>query len=118
MAGIIPLEPRFSPSDLGLLCARGLIRSGNELKGMVFVGGIAPEFWPPDEQGISDIAGHFGLEPAEVAANIESVHRLDKAGRDRAILFVQRIADIVAHILLDRNALYGRLQTIASLTSL
>jgi excisionase family DNA binding protein len=117
MAGIVPLEPKFSPSDFGLLCARGLIRSGNQLKGMVFFGGIAPEVWPPDEQGVLVIAEHFGLARGCVAANIEGVYRLDRAARERALQFVQRIADIFAHILEDRNMLYGRLQAIASLTA-
>lgn len=118
MAGELTLEPRFVPSDLGLLCARGLIRSGNELKGMVLLGGIAPEAWPPNAEEIAAIAEHFGVEPACVAASIEAVHRLDKAGRERALSLVQRIADIFAHILEDRNTLTGRLQAIASLTSL
>ncbi len=43
MAGAVALEPRFVPSELGLLCARGLIRVGNELKGMVFFGGSRPK---------------------------------------------------------------------------
>jgi len=118
LAGAAMLEPRFAPSDLELLCARGLIRGGNELKGMVFVGGIAPDAWPPTAAQIAAIAEHFGLEPDYIAANIEAVHRLDKAGRDKVLQFVQRIADIFAHILEDRNALYSRLQAIASLTAL
>lgn len=118
LAGAVPLEPRFVPSDLGLLCARGLIRVGNELKGMVFVGGVAPETWPPAPEEIRAIADHFGLEAASVEAHINEVHRLDRPARDRALGFVQRIADVVSHIVEDRNALYGRLQAIASLTSL
>ncbi len=43
-------------SEMGLLCARGLIRAGAELKGMVVVGGIAPDNWPPDPEQIADLA--------------------------------------------------------------
>jgi excisionase family DNA binding protein len=118
MAGAVTLEPRFMPSDMGLLCARGLIRMGNELKGMVFFGGIAPDDWPPTEAQAAAIAGHFGLMTEVVNANIEAVYRLDRAGRDRVLNFVQRIADIFSHVLEDRKALYGRLRAIASLTSL
>jgi hypothetical protein len=118
MAGAVPLEPRFAPSDLGLLCARGLIRVGNELKGMVFMGGIAPATWPPTPEELRAIADHFGLEPGYVEAHVNEVHRLDKPALDRALGFVQRIADVVSHIVEDRNALYSRLQAIASLTSL
>jgi excisionase family DNA binding protein len=118
MAETLTLEPKFAPSDLGLLCARGLIRMGNELKGMVLLGGIAPEHWPPEDGEIASIAAHFGLEPAEIRASITAVHRLDSPARERALGFVQRIADIFSHVLEDRSMLYGRLQAIATLTSL
>jgi hypothetical protein len=38
--------------------------------------------------------------------------------QEKALRSVQRIADIFSHIAEDRNALSGRLQTIASLTTL
>ena len=118
LAGAAMLEPKFAPSDLGLLCARGLIRGGNELKGMVFVGGIAPDAWPPSPEQMAAIADHFAVDRASVEANINAVHRMDGAERERVLHFVQRIADIFSHILEDRNVLYGRLQAIASLTTL
>jgi hypothetical protein len=118
MAGGLTLEPKFAPSELGLLCARGLIRSGNELKGMVFLGGIAPEEWPPSPDGIDEIATHYGLDTECVQTSIQAVHRLDKPGRDRALGFVQRMADICSHMLEDWSGLHRRLQAIASLTAL
>jgi excisionase family DNA binding protein len=112
------IEPRFSPSEMGLLCARGLIRVGAELKGMLVIGGIAPEVWPPPAEQLECLAGQFGMHVSEVAAHVEAVYRLDKAAQERALRFVQRIADIFSHIANDRNALCGRLQAIASLTAL
>ncbi len=118
MAGALSFEPKFSPSDLGLLCARGLIRLGNELTGMVFLGGIAPENWPPDPAEVPALAAHFGVAPECIQANLEAVYRLDRPARDRALGFVQRFADSVSYLLEDRNALVTRLQAIATLTSL
>jgi excisionase family DNA binding protein len=118
LAAIPSMEPRFHPSEMGLLCARGLIRVGRELKGMVVIGGIAPEVWPTDLEQLACLAETFGLSPAYVAANADAVYRLDKAAQEKALRSVQRIADIFSHIAEDRNALCGRLQTIASLTSL
>lgn len=118
LAGGPALEPKFTASDLGLLCARGLIRSGNELKGMVFLGGIAPEEWPPNHEQIEAIAAHFGLEAERVRTSIQEVHQLDKPARERALGFVQRIADIYSHMLEDWSDLHRRLQTIASLSVL
>ena len=118
MAGGLTLEPKFAPSDLGLLCARGLIRSGNELMGMVFLGGIAPEEWPPSPEQIDAIAAHYGLDPECVRTSIQAVHRLDRPGRERALGFVQRMADICSYMLEDWSGLHRRLQAIASLTAL
>lgn len=118
MAGGLTMEPKFAPSDLGLLCARGLIRSGNELKGMVFLGGIAPDEWPPSPDRIDGIADHYGLDPECIRNSIESVHRLDRPDRERALAFVQRMADICSHLLEDWSSLHRRLQAIASLTAL
>lgn len=118
LAGAVPLEPRFMPSELGLLCARGFIRLGAELKGMVFVGGIAPDIWPPVPAEIAAIATRFGLDPQVVQAQIEAVHHLDKAGQARVLRFVQRIADVFSHMIEDRHVVHSRLQAIASLTAL
>jgi excisionase family DNA binding protein len=118
LAGGLTMEPRFAPSDLGLLCTRGLIRSANELKGMVFLGGIAPEEWPPTPEQIEAIAAHYGLDPECVRNSVMSVHRLDKPDRDRALAFVQRMADICSHMLEEWSSLHRRLQAIASLTAL
>ncbi|MFN8493606.1 MAG: PocR ligand-binding domain-containing protein [Caldilineaceae bacterium] len=110
------LEPRFSQSEMGLLCARGLIRVGSELKGMVVIGGIAPDRWPPEPRLLTGLATTFGLEQAYVEANVNAVYRLDKATQEKVLRSVQRIADIFSHIAEDRNALCGRLQAIAALT--
>ena len=118
MAGGLTLEPKFLPNELGLLCARGLIRSGNELKGMVFLGGIAPDDWPPSPEGIDAIAAHHGLDPECVRNSILAVHRLDRPDRERALGFAQRLADICSHMMEDWSSLYRRLQAIASLTAL
>lgn len=118
LAGSLTLEPRFLPNELGLLCARGLIRSGNELKGMVFLGGIAPDEWPPDPEGIEMIAAHHGLDPECVRNSILAVHRLDRPARERALGYAQRLANICSQMLDEWSGLHRRLQAIASLTAL
>lgn len=118
LAGAPTLQPKFSASELGLLCARGLIRAGNELKGMVFIGGIEPSAWPPTSPEINALAAGLNVEPFAIAAHVNEVYRLDRAGQERALDFVQRIADIFSHIVEDRQALTGRLQAIAGLCAL
>jgi hypothetical protein len=103
---------------MGLLCARALIRLRSELKGMVVMGGIAPETWPPSEGQIAATARELSVEPATLQANLGAVYQMDKAQRDRTLRFTQRIADVFSHIAEDRSLIIGRLQAIALLTSL
>ena len=118
MAASPAMEPKFYTSEMGLLCARGLIRVGSALKGMVVIGGIAPEAWPPPPEQLACLAATFGLSTGDVAANAGAVYRLDRAAQEKALRSAQRIADIFSHIAEDRSLLCGRLQAIASLTTL
>lgn len=118
LAGAPALEPRFSLSEMGLLCARGLIRGGTELKGMVVVGGIAPEGWPPSAEHAAALAHVFQADPAVVAATVGAVYQLDRTAQERALRYVQRIADIFSHILEDRGQMLGRLEAAAALAPL
>lgn len=112
----IDLEPQFTPSHLGLLCARGMVRVGTELKGMVIVGGIAPDQWPPSPDKVQAMATEFGVKPEALASHLTEVFYLDKAGRARVLSFTQRIANIIAHIINERHTFMEKLETIASLT--
>ncbi len=114
---MVSLEPRFMASELGLLCARGLIRLRSELKGIVVAGGIAPDAWPPSAEQIAGLAEALGAEPAYLAANANLVYRLERGQRDKVLRSVQRIADIFSHITEDRSLIYDRLQAIAALTA-
>jgi excisionase family DNA binding protein len=113
MAGAPSLEPRFSVNEMGLLCARALVRKGAELKGSVVIGGIAPENWPPNPGQVDQLAGLFEVSPIEVAQNVEAVYRLDRGAQERALRFVQRIADIFSHMLEDRSQLLSTMQMVS-----
>lgn len=110
------LAPRFQTSHLGLLCARGMIRVGNEIRAMLVVGGIAPDDWPPDETALSRIAADLDLDAELVRRHLDAVHRLSHEEQARALQYVQRIADIFAHIANERNQLVGKLRRIAELS--
>jgi excisionase family DNA binding protein len=112
----LELEPKFTPTHLGLLCARGLIRVGTELKGMVIVGGVAPKNWPPGPDEVRAIAAEFGVKPETLATHLREVFYLDENEQTRILSFMQRIANIVAHIINERHTFMDKLETIASLT--
>ena len=109
LAETIDLEPQFHPSHLGLLGARGLIRVGNELKGMVVVGGIAPEIWPPAHLQIQAMATEFNVKPERISPYLSEVFFLSQTEQTRLLSFTQRIANIVAHIATERQRLKGKL---------
>jgi excisionase family DNA binding protein len=101
LAGNPSLEPRWSLSEMGLLCTRALIRVGHELKGMLVMGGIAPDRWPPTAEQTAALANLFGCQPALIEGSAKAVHRLDRAGQEKALRSVQRIADIFSHMAED-----------------
>ena len=117
LAQTIELEPKFMPSHLGLLCARGMIRVGTELKGMVVVGCIAPDDWPPAEDEIRRMAAEFGISPDIIAPHFEEAFYLSKEEQEHVLATVQRIANIVAHIVSERHILMEKLVSIAKLAS-
>lgn len=116
LATTMELEPKFTPCRLGLLCARGLIRVGPELKGMVVVGGIAPHDWPPAPATVEAMAAELGLPVSVLAEHLNEVFYLEAGEQSRVLSFVQRIANIVAHIANERHSFMGKLEAIAQLT--
>jgi excisionase family DNA binding protein len=118
LATAITLEPQFSRSHLGLLCARGVIKVGNELKGMVVAGCVAPESWPPTSDEIQAMADEFGVSPNLISAHVSDVHYLDETRQARVLTFVQRIANIIAHMVDERKVMRSKLEIISNLAKL
>jgi excisionase family DNA binding protein len=116
LGSTLELEPKLLPSSLGLLCTRGLIRIGTELKGMVVMGGIAPDDWPPPPEEVRAMAAQHGVAPEALVAHLHEVYYLDAAQRTRLLALVQRIANVIAHIANERAVLMHRLAAIAQLT--
>lgn len=112
------MQPRFIESHLGLLCARGFIRVGSELRAMAVVGGVAPTHWPPSEDGIAAIADHLEVDPELIRQHVDEVYVVDTSEQERLLSFVQRIADIVTHIISERNQFYVTLNNIAEMTKI
>lgn len=112
------LAPQFQESHLGLMCARGLIRVGSEIKAMLVMGGIAPQVWPPDDEQLARMSEYLEVDIDLLKAHLNNVHHLSAEQQARVLPFVQRIADILSHIAGERNQLFNRLQRIAEITQL
>jgi hypothetical protein len=108
--------PEFQRGRLGLLHTRGLVRVGSEIKALVVAAGIAPEQWPPEECDVARLAELLDVDESSLRRHLGSVAVLDAAGRQNVQAYVQRVADIIAHIISERNLLFARLQHIADLS--
>ena len=112
------LQPSFSHSYLGLLHTRGLVRVGSELRAMVVVSGMAPAFWPPAETEIARLAEYLDASEVEVRQAMANAFALSDGQKQQVLAYVQRIADIVAHIMNERNILFTKLRNIAELSKI
>lgn len=110
--------PELLHSQCGLLHTRGLVRVGSEIKAQVVAAGIAPEQWPPEPCDLARLAELLDLPEEAVRGEIAHVHRLEAAACAQLLIHVQRIADIIAHIISERNLLFTRLQHIADLSQI
>lgn len=117
LASDIDLEPRFNQSHLGLLCARAMVRVGTELQGMVVAGCVKPDNWPPDDESLADIASEFGMDSKILVSHLDEVFELTPKQRTRALGNLQKIANIVAHVVEERRIFVGRLEAISNLTA-
>jgi excisionase family DNA binding protein len=116
--GQVPaLEPRLMPGFGGLLCARALVRMGNELKAMVIVFGVAPEDWPPAPEVTQQLAQSLNISAGPLQAAFRSVFVLTPDEQRKVLVTIQRIADILAHIGNERLSLLDRLANIARLSA-
>lgn len=107
--------PRFRSTPLGFECARGFIRVGIDLKGMVIMGGVASANWPPPPEEIQHLAEQLEVDTGQLAQHVDEVFYLEP-GRQTSILeFLPRIASLFSTIARERSKLVDRLDTIASL---
>jgi excisionase family DNA binding protein len=115
MAGDPDRLPRFRPTPLGFECARGYIRVGPEVKGLVIMGGVAAAEWPPTADQVRAMAGDLGIAADELADHIDEVFFLDRSHKTWVLDFVPRISSLFSRIARERSRLVERLDTIASL---
>jgi len=107
--------PRFRPTPLGFECARGFIRVGPEVKGMVVMGGIAPAEWPPTADEVRTIAATLGVGADVLADHIDEVFYLDRSHQAWVLDYLPRISSLFSRIARERSRLVDRLDTIATL---
>ena len=107
--------PRFQATPLGFECARGFIRVGTEVKGLVIMGGVAPAEWPPAIEDIGSMAGRLEVPTEELADHIDEVFYLDRSHQSWILEFLPRISSLFSRIARERGLLVERLDEIAAI---
>lgn len=111
----IDLEPHFLPSHLGFLCARSFIRIGPNLTGMVIVGGVAAETWPPSPAEIKAVAAETGTPIEVINDHIKEVYWIDTSHQDWIVRNLSRVSDLISLLADGHGRLVQKLDTIATL---
>lgn len=107
--------PRFRPTPLGFECARGFIRVGPEVTGMVIMGGIAPAEWPPTADEVRAMAGQLNVSADELSDHVDEVFYLDRSHQAWVLEYLSPISSLFSRIARERARLVDRLEIIASL---
>jgi hypothetical protein len=118
LAANLAVMPEISRGPCGLLHTRGLVRVGREIKAQVVAAGIAPDQWPPERHEITRLAERLDVSESTLRGKLPEVHTLDAGARQQLLIYIQRLADIIAHIIGERNLLFARLQHIADLSQI
>lgn len=109
------LESRFKPSHLGFLCTRTFIRVGNELVGMLIVGGITPQEWPPSDEFLAAAAAELEIPVSTLIDHADETYYVDETRQQWMLGLLPRISDLVSHLAAARNELLDKLEAIAAL---
>lgn len=85
---------------------------------MLVVSGVAPQPWPPSATEIARLAEYLDASEEEVRRAMAAAFVLNELQKQQVLTYLQRIADIIAHIMTERNLLFSKLRTIAELTQI
>ena len=109
------LEPRFVPSHLGFLCARTFIRVGSELAGMLIVGGVTPQHWPPPPVDLAPVAAELGVPVDLLVAHADETYFIDENHQRWVLGLLPRLSDLISQLAAARSQLLEKLDAIAVL---
>ena len=109
------LDPRFMPAHLGFLCARTFIRVGNELVGMVIVGGVTPPNGSLDGAALEAIAAEVGIDVGLLSDHATETYDLTQDEQKWVLKMLPRISDLISRLASARSQLLTKLDAVAGL---
>ena len=96
---------RFEPSEVfGFLCARGFVRLGHELVGMLLVGGVRPDTWPPPAHRLDAMATELFVPADVLREQITEVHELGVDDQRRVLTLLPKMCALLSRLAADRRA--------------
>ncbi len=111
------LLPKFRPTPLGFNCARDLIRANGEIIGMVVMGGVAPDSWPPEPNEIVELADEMHVDAGGLTDHIDEVYHVSQEDQDWILEYLPAVTSLFSKIAEERSRLVDRLDDIASLAA-
>lgn len=99
------VAPRFVPSHFGFLCARTFVWVDLRPVGMIVVGGVTPDVWPPSRQRIVEIAAEVGLDPDVVGAAVSDTWDVHTERQAEILRLLPKFGDLISQIASARSRL-------------
>ena len=97
-------DVRFEPSDVfGFLCARGFVRLEHELVGMLLVGGVRPDTWPPPADRVAAMAAELSVPLDVLTDQITAVHELSVDDQRRVLALLPKMCALLSRLAADRR---------------
>ena len=91
------------------------IRTGSTLSGMVIVGGVAPQVWPPSHDELARIADDTATPLATVAGHAMEVYWIDRPHQDWIARNLSQFSDLISRLADDHSQLVNKLESIAAI---
>jgi excisionase family DNA binding protein len=99
------LAPRFVRSHLHFLCARAFVWVDRTPIGMVVVGGVTPDQWPPASEQLQAIADELNVPIDVVEAHVHETFDLTSEQRHWVLRVLPEIVDMVSLLASARSRL-------------
>jgi excisionase family DNA binding protein len=111
------IAPRWLHSHLDFLCARTFVWVDRHPVGMILVGGVTPESWPPPPDRMVQIAAEVGLPVEALNATVHQTWDLTAEQRRWILHVLPQVGELISQLASARSQLLAKLDAIAALAA-
>ncbi len=102
------VAPRWILTHLGFLCARTFLWVDLKPVGMIVVGGVTPDEWPPPQEFLEAVADEVGVPHRTLLDAAVATWDLDTDQRRRALRLLPQLGDLISQLASARGQLLHR----------